>query len=611
MQINEECFKTLLSQATELSHILFWTYNCDTSEIEISDQIALFFDEKRFPLSDQEKQVYLSRYITSIHPEDQQEFKNIISGRSQDTSGCLDYMLNIQNKIYHHKCKYTRLSEKDHNLITGSIFDETSHFSTLNILQEKDSIFEHISSHFNIGIFSWKSSPGGYYVNPQWYHNFGVSTHIQPLEAMELWPKYVIEEDYERVITTRQQLREGTINKMDVTFRININKEIRWIRYTAVVKDFGVMSGDIQVVGMNQDVTAIKQQEELNIKIIETLPDFIFIFDENFFILNIQKSKYVDLLHPIEELMNADARKIFLPEVSRLIHEAIRRCLANQMLQEIEFPLDTKSGRHYCQARMVPFEKNSVIAHIHDVSERVQQRQELILAKQKAEEADRIKSAFLANMSHEIRTPLTAIVGFSELLTETDDPEEKKNFQEIIQINSGLLLQLTNDVLDLSRMEAGKDEVVLEETDMNHLLEEIGRTYQLKMRKGVELHIECPDYKILIQTDRSRVTQVLFNFVSNAIKNTTQGSITLSLTREEKEVCLSVTDTGCGISKDKLDTIFERFVKINDFVQGTGLGLSICRTIADKLGGHIDVRSELGKGSTFSFFLPCPPAEKM
>ena len=311
------------------------------------------------------------------------------------------------------------------------------------------------------------------------------------------------------------------------------------------------------------------------------------------------------LLHPVEQLRGADGRTIYSPEVSDLFLRNIRQCLEDGELKEIEYPLDVDdSERHYFQARIAPFEDNKVMALIHDIGDRVQRSNELIEAKQRAEEADRMKSVFLANMSHEIRTPLNAIVGFSEIIALTEDEVEKAEYLNIIQKNSNLLLQLINDILDLSRIESGKSEMNFQLVEMSGLIDEVEKVHRLKMKTGIRLNVMRPDEEIWIMVDRNRITQVLFNFLSNAIKNTHEGAITLGL-----EVCgewlkVYVTDTGCGIAKEKLPLIFNRFEKLNDFVQGTGLGLPICQSIVERLGGKISVESEVGVGSTFVMTLP-------
>ena len=348
----------------------------------------------------------------------------------------------------------------------------------------------------------------------------------------------------------------------------------------------------------------IKHLEEHNRKIIEALPEFIFIFDENFFITDVLMAPGTILLHPVEVLKGADGRSIYSPEVSDLFLCNIRECLKDGKLKEIEYPLEVDGSKHYFQARIAPFEGNTVLALIHDIGDRIRRSEELIEAKRRAEDADRMKSVFLANMSHEIRTPLNAIVGFSEIMALTENEEEKHEYLEIIQKNSNLLLQLINDILDLSRIESGKSEMHFQQVEIAGLVDEVEKVHQLKMKLNVDLKVVRPQGEFWTSTDRNRVMQVLFNFLSNAIKNTETGSITLGLKQEGDWLKLFVSDTGCGIPEEKLPQIFTRFEKLNDFVQGTGLGLSICKSIVERLGGRIEVSSELGQGSTFALYLP-------
>lgn len=229
---------------------------------------------------------------------------------------------------------------------------------------------------------------------------------------------------------------------------------------------------------------------------------------------------------------------------------------------------------------------------------------ELRLAKEKAEESDHLKSAFLANMSHEIRTPLNAIVGFSGLLAMTDNEEEREEYINIINNNNELLLQLINDILDLAKIEANTLEFVYSDVDINQLLCDIEQTSRLKAAEGVEVSFIEKQPHCIIRTDKNRVSQVITNFVNNAIKFTKEGGIRFGYRHHDNKLTFFVSDTGCGIDKNVKDSVFQRFVKLDSFAQGTGLGLSICEMIVHKLGGEIGVESELGKGSTFWFTLP-------
>lgn len=226
------------------------------------------------------------------------------------------------------------------------------------------------------------------------------------------------------------------------------------------------------------------------------------------------------------------------------------------------------------------------------------------LKRERAEEPDRLKSAFLANMSHEIRTPLNAIVGFSQLLAETDDPEERHEFVEIIDSNNRMLLQLISDILDLAKIESGTMDFKFADMNVKEVINEIVTSFRIKMPDNVALIAPQDSPECQIYSDRMRLTQVISNFLNNAIKYTSEGCITLAYEIIGDEIKFSVTDTGDGMSQEIQAHIFDRFYKGNTFKQGTGLGLSICETIVNRLGGRIGVNSELGKGSTFWFTHP-------
>lgn len=345
--------------------------------------------------------------------------------------------------------------------------------------------------------------------------------------------------------------------------------------------------------------------EERNRKIIEALPEFIFILDDNFFITDVLMSSDTVLLHPVNQLKGADGRSIYSPEVSDLFLRNIHQCLEDGQLKEIEYPLDVDNcERHYFQARISPFEGNKVMALIHDIGDRVQRSNELIEAKQRAEEADRMKSVFLANMSHEIRTPLNAIVGFSKLISSTNNENEKNQYAEIIERNSDMLLNLFNDILDLSSLEADSLKFNIQPVKILDICLQLEQQYGHKTQADVKLILDGGDANTFVSADWNRTIQIVSNLLSNAVKFTSRGEIHFGFLNKENFVEFYVRDTGIGIPAERAATIFQRFGKVDDFVQGTGLGLTLCKMLVEKMGGHIRVCSKENEGTTFYFTLP-------
>jgi K+-sensing histidine kinase KdpD len=269
-----------------------------------------------------------------------------------------------------------------------------------------------------------------------------------------------------------------------------------------------------------------------------------------------------------------------------------------------------KGTRHFIY-NGVPMknEQDKVISYFgitRDVTDWVNVQQQLEKQIKIAQEADRLKSAFLANMSHEIRTPLNAIIGFSQLLQTTEDMQEKEQFCEIINKNNENLLRLINDILELSKIEAGVVEMQYKDVDFSDDFNNLTQTLEQHCTSQDVAFIICNPYKKCeVKCDNIRIDQMLTNFVNNAIKYTSKGHIRIAYEYKDGGLYLSVEDTGTGIPKEKQTTIFDRFVKLNDFVQGSGLGLCICKGIADACGGKIGVESELGVGSTFWTWIPC------
>ena len=305
-------------------------------------------------------------------------------------------------------------------------------------------------------------------------------------------------------------------------------------------------------------------------------------------------------------------------DVDRVRSVSIEMKTGKLQYTQIEFRLMIKDGKG---ERIEWIEVNSsvdkydednkplrIIGSFARITERKEQMIRLVEARESAKEADRLKSAFLANMSHEIRTPLNSIVGFSNMLADTDDPEQKKKFISIIEANNEMLLQIISDILDISKTEAGTMEFNIRATDFNKLLANIGESIVERVNPGVQLICNLGMEECWIETDPNRLSQVVINFLTNAIKFTKEGSISFGYEVRDDMLYFSCQDTGTGISIEDQSKVFKRFIKLNSFVKGTGLGLPICKAIVEFFGGVIGVSSEgEGHGSTFWFEIPYKP----
>ena len=321
--------------------------------------------------------------------------------------------------------------------------------------------------------------------------------------------------------------------------------------------------------------------------------------EESSFLTYLKEDRFSSVRDFIETLHPDDRHRVYNKQFKRLVDGEIGKYISvyrrvfdgkvywlNSNVRAYKYSVDGKPSK--------------IVSYTSNITEQREKELELM----KVKEADKLKSAFLANMSHEIRTPLNAIVGFSDLVAETDDPEERQTYLDIIHTNNDLLLNLIGDILDFSKIEAGMLKYNIEEANIKELCMEVYLSGSLKIKPGVKLLFDKNSPTLTLRTDPQRILQVIANFVNNAIKFTSEGSITIFYETKENEVKVCVRDTGIGISEENRPRVFERFIKINDFHQGTGLGLTISKTIIEYLGGTIGVDSVQGKGSTFWFTLP-------
>lgn len=408
-------------------------------------------------------------------------------------------------------------------------------------------------------------------------------------------------------------IMSGAEQMLKVRFRtIGKNEQTLWLEdslFTCLeCKDASAP----RIIGYRTNITNRVEEEdkfeylkEYSKKIIDALPEFIFIFDDKYYIVDVIIPLKTKLFHTREELIGQPLRRFFEPEISDLYERTIRECLATDEIVEVESSMEFNGVRFYSQAKVSSFGANQVIWVVRDITDKVKHIEALELMRKRADEAERLKRAFLASMSHELRTPLNAIVGFSEVLATNDlSPEERRNYANVMQANADLFLKLVNDIIDFSLFDSCDIELNKERVELTGLILDLYNQYVDRMKPEVKLIVGHPNYPIWVETDGNRIMQVVDNFITNAIKNTERGSIIVNVIRLNEWVKISVSDTGKGIPHDMIDRIFEIFEKIDEFSQGTGLGLSISKQIAQRLGGYIQTESVLGKGSTFSLYIP-------
>lgn len=354
-------------------------------------------------------------------------------------------------------------------------------------------------------------------------------------------------------------------------------------------------------------------REKYSTRILDALPDMLTVFDHDANIIELASSPSTNHVEGInaDNITHSNVKDILPPEAYESVRQNMDRVILTGESSTSRHDLMLDGILHHYENRIFPLDNEYLLCMCRDISEQwnaeqtnKKQQKELEAARIKAEESDRLKSAFLANMSHEIRTPLNAIVGFSKLVIDAECTNEKEQYAEIIERNSEILLNLFNDILDLSSLEADSLSFNIRPIKLIDICLQLEQQFCYKVKNGTKLILDDVDTELYVSGDWNRIIQIISNLLSNAAKFTPKGEIHFGYREKEHFVEFYVKDSGIGIPAERVATIFQRFGKINDFVQGTGLGLTLCRMLVEKMGGRIWLRSQEGKGSRFYFTLP-------
>ena len=590
-----------------------WFYDTSSQEFSYVGQTGVM-------CTDMTQNIRVDAYLNTILPEDRASFNDWLTANLKgDMEESIDYRILFNGKIYYIRLKaFARECYKDGNItLEGYIQNIT------DIQQKRNDInlLTHAINNSTEDIFAAHEDGSLIFANRQFmlHHNLGSTEDITQLKIYEIQSYAQNKEKWQEMVTNvKNGERQQTFTMYNpLPLRPDIlayECNAYWVTSDEGIGTFWAFGRDVSQRILHEQ--QIKRFNQILDKIIEHLPAGIVVKDiKNKFKYLYRNRESYNRDVPMQEAQGRDDLDFYPLETAKeKRRQDMEIASTGQEMHWITEERDGHGNPLFLDKRKMKIESKDfspILLNIEwDITDMELMRRELMVAKEKAETSDQLKSAFLANMSHEIRTPLNAIVGFSRIIAESDNTEERKSYYEIVEANNERLLQLINEILDLSKIEAGIVEFSIATVRLHPLCKEIHDAHVFRCPTGVELIFEPSDEEISIASDKNRIFQVISNLIGNAFKFTTKGSISYGYRREGENIVFHVTDTGTGIAPEKIGKVFERFVKANNFAQGTGLGLAICKTIIERLGGNISVTSELDKGTTFTFTLPANAAQE-
>ena len=567
--------------------------------------------------SEMEKNIALSMYMQHILPEDWDTFNNWLERNLKgDIEDSVDYRIHFDHQIFYVRLQaFSRERHKNGNVILEGYIQNIT-----DIQQRRNDInlLTHAINNSIEDIFAARKDGTLVFANRSFkeHHHIGNTEDITQLKFANLYSidPYQGERVWKEMISSARKDTEN--NNYIIYHPLENYPEILayegnayWVTSDEGIETMWVFGRDIsQRINHEQQIKRFNQVLD---RIIENLPAGIVVKDiENGFkYLYRNRESYNRNISTIHEVLGKDDFDFYPLEIAQEKRaQDLEITETGKEMHWVSEERDINDKSIFLDKRKLKIESNDfppILLSIEwDITEIESMKRELLVAKEKAETSDQLKSAFLANMSHEIRTPLNAIVGFSRIIAESEDAEERLGYYDIVEANNERLLQLINEILDLSKIESGIVEFTITPVRLHPLCKEIHDAHVFRCPAGVELIYEPSDEDIVIEGDKNRIFQVISNLIGNAFKFTTTGKVSYGYHQDGNNIVFHVTDTGIGIAADKVGRVFERFVKVNSFAQGTGLGLSICKTIIERLGGNISVSSEYGVGTSFTFTLP-------
>lgn len=596
-----------LSEIQKIAMIGDWYYTSKDGNLRYKGQSGALNLVSQFNIT-------LERYRRFILPDDLKLFdmwvKNVLKGDLKET---FDFRILMQKKIYYLRAK-ALAREKNRD---GSIMVEGYVQNVTEVYQKRNdiSLLTHAINNAAEDIYAADEEGNLVFINRlfQQHHNISGHDDITRMKIYEVNSHFKSKQDWEEYV---DEVKHGMrVHGFRISNPTPLHPEILAMESYAywVTSDSGVGTIWSFARDISQRIEQERQLRHFNLilnKTIENLPASIVVKDINndFRYLYRNKESFNRDINQSDPIGKSDFDfHTYDVAVEKRIEdmEIARTGIEKHWISEDR---DSEGNVIYIDKRKLKIESEDLpplLLNIDwDITSMERMKRELIVAKEKAETSDRLKSAFLANMSHEIRTPLNAIVGFSRIIAETEDATERQTYYEIVEENNNRLLQLINEILDLSKIEANITEFKIRSVSLHELCREVYNSFYFRCPENVELVFDTSDLGTMVRADKSRVIQILSNLIGNAMKFTKEGSIRFGYWSRGNEVELHVTDTGVGISEENQKKVFDRFVKANDMEQGTGLGLSICKMLVEKMGGRISVESILGKGTTFRFTLP-------